>query len=74
MSEAVSALEAACFELGFNRVEIRCSSLNTRSASVPKRLEYCHEGTLREEMIENGKPRDTLVFAKLRSQAKTSLN
>lgn len=67
MSEAVRALEATCFETGFHRVEIRCSSKNVRSASIPERLGYRHEGTLREDSLEKGVRRDTLVFAKLRT-------
>lgn len=65
VSEAVRVLERACFELGFHRVEIRCSSLNERSASVPRRLGYSLDGNLRENSIEHGRYRDTLVFGKL---------
>ncbi len=68
MSAAVEALEQACFASGFNRIEIRCSSLNLKSAKVPKRLGYTLEGTLRREAFENGKYRDTLVFAKIQNE------
>ncbi len=69
VTEAVAALEKACFELGFFRVEIRCSSLNERSAAVPKRLGYRHEGTLRQEAVDHrGQRRDTFIFAKLRGE------
>lgn len=68
MSAAVSALEKTCFEIGFNRVEIRCSSLNLKSASVPERLGYKLDGTLRQDSIEQGKYRDTLVFSKLKTE------
>lgn len=67
MSEAVSALEQACFSLGFHRVEIRCSSKNQRSAAVPARLGYHLDGTLRGNAIEYGEHRDTRVFGKLRT-------
>lgn len=67
MSEAVTALESTCFSLGFNRIEIRCSSENERSASLPKRLGYKLDGTLREDAVENGRYRNTLVFSKLKS-------
>ena len=66
--EAVSILESTLFGLGMNRIEIRCSSRNVRSASIPKRLGYCQEGALAQEMMENGKYRDTLIFAKLKSE------
>lgn len=68
MSAAVSALEKTCFEIGFNRVEIRCSSLNLNSAGVPKRLGYKLDGTLRQDSLEKGKYRDTLVFSKLKTE------
>ena len=66
MSEAVLGLHQAAFEIGFNRVEIRCSSLNLKSASIPKRLGYLLDGTLRQDAIELDKFRDTLVFSKLK--------
>lgn len=65
VSEAVLSLEKTCFEMGFHRVEIRCSSRNARSASIPKRLDYALDGILRENAIERGHYRDTLVFGKL---------
>ncbi|MCB0367538.1 MAG: GNAT family N-acetyltransferase [Bdellovibrionaceae bacterium] len=70
MSAAVQALETICFQIGFNRVEIRCSSLNLKSAGVPRRLDYHLDGTLREDSAENGRFRDTLVFSKLKREVK----
>lgn len=67
VAEAVGALEKVCAGLGFHRMEIRCASHNPRSAAVPKRLGYALDGTLREDSIELGCYRDTLVFAKLNS-------
>lgn len=67
ISDAVTLLEKACFATGFNRVEIRCSSLNARSANVPRRNGYTLDGMLRQDAVENGGYRDTLVFSKLRS-------
>ena len=69
MCEAVACLESACFAIGFNRVEIRCSSANARSANIPKRLGYHLDGILREDMVEDGEYHDTLIFAKLRKDA-----
>jgi RimJ/RimL family protein N-acetyltransferase len=65
ISEAVTLLEKACFAIGFHRVEIRCSSRNQRSANVPKRCGYQLDGLLRQDAVENGGYRDTLVFSKL---------
>lgn len=72
MSEAVKALEQAAFEKGFHRVEIRCSSLNQRSASVPRRLGYQLEGVLSQDAIERGCYRDTMIFGKLKQSTNKS--
>lgn len=68
VSEAVRALERVLFSGGFNRIEICCSSVNRRSANVPRALGFSLEGVFKEDAIENGRYRDTLVFAKRRSQ------
>ena len=68
MSEAVACVESACFAHGFNRIEIRCSSNNARSANIPKRLGYHLDGRLRQDTIEDGEYFDTFIFAKLRSE------
>lgn len=68
VSEAVNALETTLFEIGFNRIEIRCSSRNLRSSRVPERNRYMLEGVLRQEIWEMGAFRDTHVYAKLRQE------
>ncbi len=70
MSEAVSVLEKALFEEGINRIEIRCDQNNSRSRSIPLRLGYTHEGTLREECFDRGQFRNTEVFGKIASDLK----
>lgn len=69
MSEAVAALGQAAFEIGFHRIEIRCSSLNAKSASIPKRLGYILDATLRQNEIAQGEHRDTFVFSKLKTDS-----
>ncbi|AHZ86388.1 Putative ribosomal N-acetyltransferase YdaF [Bdellovibrio bacteriovorus] len=66
--EAVLALEKVLFELGFYRIEIHCSGLNSRSSSVAENCHYKFEARLRHHAVENGQRRDTLVFAKLRDE------
>jgi ribosomal-protein-serine acetyltransferase len=66
MSDAVTALEKSIFGIGFQRIEIRCSSANLRSARVPRRCGYRLEGVFADQAIESGRFRDTFVFAKLR--------
>lgn len=70
MAEAVRVLEQAAFNLGFHRMEIRCSSLNEKSARIPQRCGYTLDGRLREDRFENGRYGDTMIFAKLKSEAK----
>ena len=48
MSEAVELLEKALFDVGFHRLIIRCDPENSRSRSIPNRLEYVFEGTMRD--------------------------
>lgn len=67
VAEASRLLEAALFGIGFNRIEIHCSSINARSAAVPARRGFRLEGTLRQDGIEHGAYRDTLVYAKIAS-------
>ncbi|MBC7419168.1 MAG: GNAT family N-acetyltransferase [Bdellovibrio sp.] len=67
-SEAVRLLEKVCFEKDFHRVEIRCAADNNKSAGVAIRTGYKLEGYLKDEKIENGRFRDTLIFAKLKSE------
>ncbi len=68
MSEAAQALTDEIFHCGFNRAEIRCSMLNKRSAGVPERLGYVHEGTAREEYFVDGRYHDSLIWGKLNPQ------
>lgn len=70
VSEAVRALEIALFKVGFNRIEIRCNTRNARSARVPRSCGYMHEGTLRQDGIDLGKFRDTMIFGKLKREWK----
>ena len=68
MSESVRALEKMLFDVGFNRVEIHCSSSNLRSANVPRSNGYTLEGIHKQDAVENGQYRDTFIFAKLKSE------
>ncbi len=67
VSEAVRLLEKHLFEIGFHRIEIRCSSLNFRSANVPVSCGYFFEGILKDNTldIEYEKYSDMYVFSKI---------
>ncbi|HQU93814.1 MAG TPA: GNAT family protein [Pyrinomonadaceae bacterium] len=58
-------IEYAFDELEMNRVEIRCSAENTRSAAIPERLGFTKEGSLRQAEVINGRPHDFLIFGLL---------
>jgi len=60
-------VDYAFAELGLNRVQIRCASGNTRSAAIPKRLGFRHEGTLRKTIRTNERFDDGECYGMLRS-------
>ena len=67
ITEAVVAIINFAFnQIGAKRVEIRCDAKNSRSATIPQRLGFIHEGTLRHEAVDHisGELRDTMIFAK----------
>ena len=41
-------IDHAFKDLGLNRIDIRCATGNSKSCSIPKRLGFTHEGTLRQ--------------------------
>lgn len=66
-TELSAALTKVAFEIHrVQRVEIHCDSLNVASASVPRKLAFTHEGTLRQRTeTAAGEPRDTMVWTLL---------
>lgn len=70
VTEMSLALTRFCFEkLEARRVEIRCDPRNRRSAAVPQRLGFEHEGTLRKIMIgPDGESVDLEIHARVDSQ------
>ena len=71
MSEAVSLIEKELFANDFNRLVIHTDVLNVKSANIPQRLGYVHEGILRQEVYSepNNRYRDINVFSKLKAEA-----
>ena len=57
-------------ELGMNKVIIQCSSENGRSISMPKRLNFKHEGTIRQAYNLNSEYVDMHVYGLLSSEYK----
>jgi len=68
-TEAALALTRAAFEIGIERVEIRCDARNTQSSGVPRRLGFELAETIRDDPDAPGSaPRHTLVFRLERSE------
>lgn len=70
ISSAVQAIEKILFDLGFNRIEIRCDPKNKKSAAVPLRNGYTFEGILRGNTFREGVYRDSAIYAKLKTDPK----
>lgn len=68
ITEAVNGItDFAIRELEANRLEIRCSARNTKSAAVAERAGFTLEGILRRESREgDGELHDTKIYAKVR--------
>lgn len=69
-TEAAAALTRVAFEVhGVERMEIRCDPANERSASVPRKLGYTLDATLRANVRGiDGARRDTMVWSLLRPE------
>jgi len=65
-TEAASALTRVGFEIEkLRRIEIHCDASNVRSASVPRKLGYTHEATLRRRIAGRDSDRDQMVWTML---------
>ncbi len=69
-TEATAALTRTAFEInGVERMEIRCDPANERSASIPRKLGYTLDATLRGNVRgADGAMRDSLVWSLLRGE------
>ena len=65
LAEALTVLEKEAYQKGFHRLEIRCSTENTRSAQVARRAGYILEGTLKDNTLFSGRWVSNHIFAKL---------
>lgn len=69
MTRAVQALiNYAFFELGLNRIEIRCGEKNQKSRAIPERLGFIKEGILRDGEKLNGHFHNLVVYSMLSKQ------
>ena len=65
-------IDHAINEWKMNRIEIRCSALNARSAAVPERLGFTKEGVLRQCEFRNGRLHDFNIYGLLAKEWKHS--
>lgn len=73
-TETAAALTRAAFEIdGVERVEIHCDPENIRSASVPRKLGYTHEATLRRNNLFLNEWRDSMIWTLFREDYPKSL-
>jgi len=68
-TESTSALIKVAFEIiRVHRINIYCDPENLASASIPRKLGYTHEGTLRANMRFLDRWRDTMVWGLLEDE------
>lgn len=66
MTRSVQAvINYAFFELGLNRVEIRCGVKNKKSRAIPERLGFIKEGKIRDGELLYGRFHDLIVYGML---------
>jgi ribosomal-protein-serine acetyltransferase len=66
VTEATKTLIKYAFDdLGLNRIEIHCSTLNARSSAIPERLGFQKEGVLRRSEFRNGTLHDFAIYGLL---------
>jgi RimJ/RimL family protein N-acetyltransferase len=72
-TELSTALTRVAFEVcAVERMEIHCSADNLRSASVPRKLGYVHEGNRRRLGWTAGQPVDSMVWSMFRDEYESS--
>jgi RimJ/RimL family protein N-acetyltransferase len=62
-SEAVFLAAAACFDLGYRRVEWKCDARNAASRAAALRFGFTFEGIFRQHMVVKGQNRDTAWYS-----------
>ncbi|MDQ1281811.1 MAG: ribosomal-protein-serine acetyltransferase, partial [Patescibacteria group bacterium] len=64
VSKCVNALVKYGFEeLGLNRIQILCATLNKASGAVAVKCGFILEGTLRKDVISNGVVYDSFIYS-----------
>lgn len=63
-----AVINHAFYELGLNRIEIRCGKDNDKSKAIPMKLGFYREGILRDGEFLNGNFHDLIVYGLLRRE------
>jgi ribosomal-protein-serine acetyltransferase len=61
-------IQFAIDDLEINRIEIRCSTENQRSAAIPERFGFTREGVLRQAFLRDGKLHDFAIYGLLAAE------
>ncbi|HKJ39783.1 MAG TPA: GNAT family protein, partial [Anaerolineales bacterium] len=68
-TESTAALVKVAFEIiNIHRIEIHCDPNNLASASIPRKLGFTHEGTLRAKTPFFDGWRDTMIWGLLEDE------
>lgn len=72
MQEAVKLLEKELFNKEINKIIIRTDVGNLKSTNVAKKLGYCFDGIMRQDLYRQREDcfRDINVFSKLKGEYK----
>jgi len=66
ITRSVKTLLNYCFfQLGLNRIEIRCGVKNVKSRAIPERLRFVKEGIVRDGEHLNGHFHDLVIYSML---------
>jgi ribosomal-protein-serine acetyltransferase len=69
MIKACDALTNYCFNsLRLNRVEIKCTTENFKSQSIPEKFNFFKEGIIRQAVFLNGRFVDHFLYSKLKGE------
>ncbi|MEH7116346.1 GNAT family protein [Neobacillus vireti] len=60
-----SLLNYSFFQMGLNRIEIRCGVKNIKSRAIPERLRFVKEGIVRDGEHLNGHFHDLVIYSML---------
>jgi ribosomal-protein-serine acetyltransferase len=74
ITKSCKALVDFCFtDLRLNRIEIKCGIANGKSNAISKRLNFTHEGVMRQAELLNGDFIDLNLYSLLKNEKQTTI-